>query len=239
MSEMDKVKKYLRKTLERLEAKVINSLPDEHYQKAILGADFLEMDELTKNSILDTPYTKGKHLNRAENAYIDNVSLLIKAQRSFDNGDIQKTFAILFNYHFQLGQIQQNITEEDGFKAIGTKRSKVATDKRYEKDKLIKLEACNLLLMHKPAKGWKDRTIAANTILSELDKFLAKTLLTLEQEAKNNPNSKPTLGSKLDSKNLPNMLLKWMKTPKTEVYIAFKETASLEWKQKFAKPKAS
>lgn len=224
MSEMDKLQKYLKKTLERLEAKLINSLPDEHYQKAILGADFLEIGDLIEQSTLNTPYVKGQHLDRAEKAYIDNVSVFIKAKRSFNNGEIQKTIELLFLYHFQIGQIQQNITEEDGFAEIASLRSKAGTDKRYVKHQLIRAEACQLLRGHRPEGGWPNRPSAAKKILPYLESFVNKI-------------DRDEGRIYFEPENIGNVLAGWMEDKKNEVSVTFEETASQKWLSQHVKNK--
>lgn len=225
MSKIDEVQKYLKKTFERLEVEIINSLPNEHYQKAILGADFIEIEDLTQNTILDAPYTKGKHLARAKKAYIDNVSIFIKAKRTFENGDIRKTIKLLFIYHFQLGQIQQNITEEDGFKAIAAAQTTPGRDERYSPNRQIRAKACTLLHEHKPENGWENIPIAAHAIFHDLEQFTKELISRLDKDCNVNP------------ENILNLLDGWMRKKENEVRTAFIETASQEWINSYVKDK--
>lgn len=224
MTEIEKIKKYLNNTIDRMEEHYTkNNLPTATYYESELGANIFDSDELKELVCLHEPYKKNKYLDRAKKAHTDNLSLFMHAKRSFENGEFQKTIDLLFCYHFQLGQITQNIDEEDSFKAEGAKRSKAGTDKQHATDRAVREEVCKLLQEHKPTKGWKDRTAAITKILPYVREFHNNNLS----------------GSNINPEKLENKIKDWLKDSKFEPYDAFKETASEAWMKLHHKPNHS
>lgn len=216
MSEMDKIHRYLQKIFNEFEAWHNQPKSIEYYQVAKSLAVSYPTKDLLSPEALEEPYSKNRSRDRASEAYISNLIIFIKAKQSFEKNNLQKSIDLLFTYHLQLGRIQQNITEEDGFKEKESRRSKAGTDKLYGPDRAIREEVCKLLQKHKPEEGWKDRTAAAKSVFPDLERFFKANCS----------------GSNLKLENLDSYINKWMKNSKYEPYDAFKETASLEWLRK-------
>lgn len=212
MSEMKEIHTYLKKTLEKLE-KNNEQLPSEIISQAEAFANTLEYGDLLDLSSLQEPYKKDTFTDPARIAYITNLALLFIAKKCFENGEIKKTIDVLFTYHFQLGQIDQNLTEVCGFREKEAKRSKAGTDKRYGPDRTVREEVCKLLHEHKPTNGWKDRPEAVKKILPYAREFHTNNLS----------------GSNIKPENLESNIKKWLENSKYEPHAAFNETASQNW----------
>ncbi len=216
MSEIKEIQNYLKKTLEILEDKILEALPPAYQQLAEISADIFDTEDVLELISLHGPYRKDALTERAHKAYLDNLILFFKAKKLFENGEFTNTIDTLLTYHLQLGQIDQNLTDEEGFKEKESRRSKAGTDKLYGPDRAIREEVCKLLQKHKPEEGWKDRTAAAKSVFPDLERFFKANCS----------------GSNLKLENLDSYINKWMKNSKYEPYDAFKETASLEWLRK-------
>lgn len=223
MSEMDKVKKYLKKIVEQFD--LINQHPiwAEYHKLAESAETKFETDDLLYSESLATPYRGDRPQDRSAEAAINKLALLIKAKKTLENGEIQKTIEILFNYYILLGKLNQNFIEEEGFKAEASRRTTPGRNGRYSKNRKIKDEACKLLHKHKPQEGWENKKVAAKTILPILKLFFKKdndrTNLTLNN-----------LGDRLDE---------WLKDNENDVAKSFRETASQKWLTAYPKRRAS
>lgn len=219
MSEMKEIHTYLEKTLKKLEKK-IEHLPPEIISQAEAFADNLEYEDLLELSSLQENYKKDTFRDPARKAHITNWALFFTAKKRFKNGEIKNTIDALFIYFFQLGQIDQNLTEVLGFREKEAKRSKAGTDKLHETDRTVREEVCKLLHEHKPPDGWKDRSVAIKKIIKYARKFHNNNLS----------------GSSIKPVNLEKNIVKWMENKKFEPYKAFKDTASQAWIKLHHKP---
>lgn len=235
MSNDDTTKAFLKTIFEKLEAKFIAETGTDYFTLAESWANLNEASDLAALLSLQASSKKHLSLERTRDAHLDTLATFIKAKQLFADEKIESTLDLLFTFHFMLGKIDQNMTTDDALNAEATKKSKQASDKRYEKDRVLKAKAKQLLVEKMPDGGWKNRTIAAESILPELENFLTTTLLARKKNATPGSASESRLGSKLDPSNLHNALGKWLKNKEGEIGATFIKTASAAWLKQFAK----